>query len=105
MVCATCYSYWPHSLCCGSSRLDYSPSATPSELLWPGSSGPLSWRWPLRFAADGSLLPGCAFTSDAKDHKTSLSRMNPVLSCQELCCERANWNEGRPASLHGITLS
>ena len=31
--------------------------------------------------------------------------MNPVLSCQELCCERANWNEGRPASLHGITLS
>ncbi len=31
--------------------------------------------------------------------------MNPVLSCRELCCERANWNEGQPASLHGITLS
>lgn len=31
--------------------------------------------------------------------------MNPVLSCQELCCQRTNWNEGQHASIQGITLS
>lgn len=31
--------------------------------------------------------------------------MNPVLSCEELCCRRTNWNEDQSASLHGITLS
>jgi ABC-type lipoprotein export system ATPase subunit len=31
--------------------------------------------------------------------------MNPVLSCQDLCCRRTHWYESQPASIHDVTLS
>ena len=48
--------------------------------------------------ADGFSRPGFAFIRDARLRKTSPSKMNP-LSCQDLCCQRRNWNECDQASI------
>jgi ABC-type lipoprotein export system ATPase subunit len=48
---------------------------------------------------------GYAFIRDARVRRASRFKMNAVLSCEELCCERTDWNDGQHASIHGITLS
>ena len=47
--------------------------------------------------------PGFAFIRDARRRGTLLSEM--ILSCQDLCCQRTNWNECDEVSIRDVTLS